>query len=802
MMTTLAQIGALFTAPALAAAGVAAVSIPIAIHMLSRLRRQRVVWAAMRFLEEAWRRQRRRMQLEQWLLLLVRCLLLAILGLALAGPQSALLGALGLSQSSRLICVVLDDSLNTSATDAGQPQRFEALKAAAISIIDATTPGDRVALWTASSPVELRLTPGPVNRDAARRVIEQLKPSYAKADMPAAMMEVNQTVLDADLPQDRVVVAVVSDFALGSLNPAQPPPGVMANLAQRATLWLRRPNLALPNVQITSLTSTRGMLLASPLSPLSVPLTVGLSRFGSDAADELCLVHVQLTSSDGRQTRQLERELRWTAGQSQAVLNIEAPAADMLPAGGVMMIQARVESITKTDALSADNQRWMTLKVKQQLRVGLIDVPASIAGSAGSAQSLTQGKWLELALAPAAGQSMELATINPSNLSQATLEAHDALLVLRPDLVTETGWQSLAESASQGRLVWVFTPAGQDGANGNGGAGNSGVNAAVISTATWPAAMRSAFDLPWSLGMEAMTFDEPLALAGDARVPEPLAMLGPDWQDMQRPVRLMKMLNLNLQTAPASDAWLTAADGKTVMASRPVGQGQLIVLAVSIDPSWTDMMVKPLFVPLVHETLRGVLGDIARRRQTHQAKPGQKLTLPVTWAQVKTLSLKQGPAEAEGQTAEPWEVVTNRATPTGAGQGEGEQTSLPELATVRMTAEPVTWPGVYEGSPSTAADEKLLAVNLDPEAGDTRAGAGTSVTAWFGLDQREPWLDQTNPGSMLARTVTQADLGLPLLWAVLALLLFETILARRFSHSQATNLGPSWLGRWWQRMVS
>jgi hypothetical protein len=45
-------------------------------------------------------------------------------------------------------------------------------------------------------------------------------------------------------------------------------------------------------------------------------------------------------------------------------------------------------------------------------------------------------------------------------------------------------------------------------------------------------------------------------------------------------------------------------------------------------------------------------------------------------------------------------------------------------------------------------------------------------------------------------------LSTPLLWLLLALLLVETMLARRYSHSQSTRHGPSWLGRWWQRLVS
>ena len=59
--------------PVLAIAGACAILIPILIHLLMRQRRRPVEWAAMRFLIEAFKKHKRRLQLEQLLLLAVRC---------------------------------------------------------------------------------------------------------------------------------------------------------------------------------------------------------------------------------------------------------------------------------------------------------------------------------------------------------------------------------------------------------------------------------------------------------------------------------------------------------------------------------------------------------------------------------------------------------------------------------------------------------------------------------------------------------------------------------------------------------
>src|SRR4051812_18577304 len=97
-----------FLNPFLAGLGLACVAIPIVIHFLMRRRRKPVMWAAMRFLLEAYRQHRRRLKLEQFLLLAARCLLLALLALALGRP---LIGAvMGVSGRGAVSVYVLVDN--------------------------------------------------------------------------------------------------------------------------------------------------------------------------------------------------------------------------------------------------------------------------------------------------------------------------------------------------------------------------------------------------------------------------------------------------------------------------------------------------------------------------------------------------------------------------------------------------------------------------------------------------------------------------------------------------------------------
>src|SRR5271155_3090209 len=71
----------LFLNPGFLFIAAALVSVPIIIHLINRMRFKRIRWAAMEFLLKAQKRTRRRLIIEQLLLLALRCFLIALVGL-------------------------------------------------------------------------------------------------------------------------------------------------------------------------------------------------------------------------------------------------------------------------------------------------------------------------------------------------------------------------------------------------------------------------------------------------------------------------------------------------------------------------------------------------------------------------------------------------------------------------------------------------------------------------------------------------------------------------------------------------
>lgn len=89
--------------------GLLAVAVPIIIHLLLRQRPKPRPWAAMRWLTAAHREASRKWKLTNWLLLLLRCLVVALLALAVARPALP-----GLGGGAHLV-VVIDRSASMGA---------------------------------------------------------------------------------------------------------------------------------------------------------------------------------------------------------------------------------------------------------------------------------------------------------------------------------------------------------------------------------------------------------------------------------------------------------------------------------------------------------------------------------------------------------------------------------------------------------------------------------------------------------------------------------------------------------------
>src|SRR6266571_4713117 len=128
-------------------------SVPIIIHLLNRRRFQTVEWAPMKYLKLTIKTNRRRLRIEQLILLILRTLAIIVLICAVARPvlSSTGLGAWlsGRSRMSRVI--VLDDSLSMGY-QVDRRSAFDAAKDVTDQIVRKIGAQDSVTAIVTSSP--------------------------------------------------------------------------------------------------------------------------------------------------------------------------------------------------------------------------------------------------------------------------------------------------------------------------------------------------------------------------------------------------------------------------------------------------------------------------------------------------------------------------------------------------------------------------------------------------------------------------------------------------------------------------
>ncbi len=88
--------------------GIGAISLPILIHLINRMRYRRIRWAAMEFLLKSQKRNRRRLIIEQLILLALRCALVVLAGLLVA----RFVGAIWEGEKPTSHLIIVDDTLS------------------------------------------------------------------------------------------------------------------------------------------------------------------------------------------------------------------------------------------------------------------------------------------------------------------------------------------------------------------------------------------------------------------------------------------------------------------------------------------------------------------------------------------------------------------------------------------------------------------------------------------------------------------------------------------------------------------
>ncbi|TDU67249.1 putative membrane protein (TIGR02226 family) [Prosthecobacter fusiformis] len=701
-------------------AGGAAFLVPLLIHLLNKRRVQTVRWGAMHLLQQMLKQRKRKLNIEQWLLLAVRIAIPIVLALCLARPVLTALRSFGLGKTS--LVMMLDDSFSMRAPSAGGSPA-ERARADVGQVLEAQPKG---------SDAQVVLAGGTARRlmDQSTSMLEVIPKQLADATNQAGPVKVNDALQAAgaalsQAPNGARELAILSDFQASDWQSAADG----AALPALETLLKQEPK---PQVTFYRLTSdlTENLSIASAeLSALVVAeeqpigLRVRIRNHGKRAWQDVA-VHLE---TDGARLRTSRVSL---APEGEAVISFTHAFGEV----GDHSLAVRLEG----DSFPDDNAFYSVVQVRNQLNVLLVDGDPSLEPLGGAAD------FLELALTPYLSAQAELkdliriTKVDSRRLRDDDYKGKEIIVMADVDRLQGNKLVELDKfvKAGGGLIVFAGPHCDLDWYNREfykNGAGLLPTKIKGLQRATTTAS--PARVLQQRLTHPAMVY------FNDARGGRLQDAEFQSWLEFDAPE--------NADTQPL----LQLDRGTPLFIEKAHERGRVILAATTADAEWSNLPLQPFFVPMMQRLVTYLATQSAVTAWAEVGKPlravlpkdrvGQEYALRGPTGQIQELKVK----------------------------AEGEQGLLESPA--------ITAPGIYKLTQGNKT--QLMAYNLDAAESNLAALPAEQVKKI--ADRYDvAFVESFDAWQKLDRTRRHgSELWQPFLLALLGLLFFEVLLQQRIA---------------------
>lgn len=543
--------------------GLALIAIPILIHLWNRWRFRRVQWAAVDFLLESQRRNRRRLWLEELLLLLLRCGVVALVVLSLVRPRLDGPWAAWFSAAPRTHhIVVVDDSYSMA-------QRTPTSTSFAIA---KSTLGEWLGQWAratgrqdvtvilASRPQAAECEAADLNQssaDSLRQIASGWEASNLAVSVAPALTTAEWMIENGE--QVRTLIHVLSDFQAKDWPEEGAIPEALRRCVARSVVLdlvdvapAEEPaNLTIVDIKARKATATIGL-------PTIVDVRVRNATSSIQSS-------VPLTPTvNGRPLPATRVEAVPPRGES--VLSFEVSP----DSPGVHEITVELAE----DALPPDNQRYLALEVVEETPVLVFD------GSEGQRGSL----FLSLALAPggSASTGLEPRVRRLDEVPAESWSEYSTIFVSDIEEVSTAQAEALRAYVEQGGGLAIFLGPQVDAEKWNAAMGPAGVGL-----------------LPSPLGSRRQVEAPLRAGEGDLR-PEPhpvFRVFEGERNSFLSTITIAEYWRWQHEVLPATTKILARhRDGAPLIVESAIGRGRVVVVSTTAGRTWNSWPQNPTYV--------------------------------------------------------------------------------------------------------------------------------------------------------------------------------------------------------------
>ena len=556
--------------------------IPILIHLLNRRRFQRIDWAPMKYLKLTIKTNRRRLRIEQLILLAVRTLVIIVLICAIARPilSSTGLGAWlgGRSRTSRVL--VIDDSLSMGY-QVDRRAAIEAAKNVAVEIVHKIGSQDSVTAFATSSPQSPWVREAHLE-DANKLLgeIGQLTGSDARSDWGAAFKAIDQALAAATFPVKEVTI--ITDFRKSGWGP---------QVTEIANRWAGQ-GVTLRVVDVGSRLTANTSLAAFELED-SIVLPGSEAKLRASIRNDTpnAITGAQAVLTIGDQSRPVILP-DLPPGQTT-----EVPLTIALQKPG----QVPLHLTLPNDALPADNTRWLAVNVRQSLDLSLVDGEPS----AQAFESATDF----LALAFSIGsEPWHVDKRTDSDWAGARLQSADVLTIANVASFSQERIAALERLVKDGMGVMIFAGEQVDPVLYNQRLYRDGLGL-----------LPARLDKP---------IDEPVTgLIVEQLAQSPLSALARIAPAALARIKARRFMAASVPPGKSENVRVLArwndAEGHPAVIEKRFGKGRVIFWTISANKQWSDWPIDPTYVLAVRSAAMSIARSDAHQDNLTAGQPIQ-----------------------------------------------------------------------------------------------------------------------------------------------------------------------------------
>ena len=543
-----------------------AAAIPLMLHMFQRRRTVVTPFPTLRFLKAAQRRSSSRVRFENFILWLLRTLLVCTIALAFAVPilRSSTNDASLLTRAQRDIAIILDASYSMNY-ELERGKVWEICQATAVDIVEKLLPGDRVCVFLASeTPIPIIERPTS-ERATVVQAIRALSPLPASSRLDDALTLAVQTLDQSKEHYEKEVYVLTDGQALpwhgfrDAMGQERQDPDAPADTSRKITITKEQ------REKITLFVLAAGAQIPDNACPFDVRVTPNLLLAGQTARIN---VSVARSGPEKQLTVGLEIDGQ-NRGRRDLMAETDTTSSVEFIVGGLEPGVHIAKVTTPQDALVEDDEFVFLLRVREQL-------PALVVGPREAV------RFLKTALAPGAADE-SVRQVEPSELDGIDLRDYQAVFLCDAFPLSGQALIKLEDYVKTGGVVIVFP-------------GERADPSAYAGFSILPAQPLDIENVP----LEASTRQL-------RRVPpaqDQVVVFSLPFPSGTVPTLALKRIQTFGPLEEGAAVLVTAGNDTPFMLGRAAGRGRVFQFAVSADRDWSSLPVTTFFLPFVHQLIR------------------------------------------------------------------------------------------------------------------------------------------------------------------------------------------------------